>query len=114
MEHEWHQQNHYQFCRSFVTATGLERVHEWAKQAHLEDSRMCEASREKASLAQQAVYERANIQGIGLVVADQQQGAVQGNSPTTMLHPSILCCGQEDWALKRLQVVQCPAVYQCI
>ena len=64
-----------------------------AKQAHLEDSRMCEASREKASLAQQALYERANVQGIGLVVANQQQGAVQGDPPATLLHPPILCSG---------------------
>lgn len=88
--------------------TGDARVPVWAEQAHLEDSRMCEASREKASLAQQALYERANVQSICLVVADQQQGAVQGDTPTPLLHPPILGCGQEHRALKRLQVVQCP------
>ena len=82
----------------------------WAMQAHLEDSRMCEASREEASLAQQALYERANIQSICLVVADQQQGAVQGDTPTPKLHPPIRARGQEDRALKCLQVVQCPEV----
>lgn len=93
-----------------ATESGNSRVHVWAVQAHLEDSRMCEASREEASLAQQALYERANIQSICLVVADQQQGAVQGNPPTPPLHPPILARGQEHRALKRLQVVQCPEV----
>lgn len=77
---------------------------------HLKNSRVCEASRKKTSLTQQPFYQRADVQGIGLVVADQQQGAVQGDGPTPLLHLPILCCGQEDRALKRLQIVQCPAV----
>ena len=77
-------------------------------EAHLKNSRVCQASREETSLAQKALHQRADVQGIGLVVADQQQGPVQGDTPTPMLHPPILCRGQEDRALKHLQVVQCP------
>lgn len=78
--------------------------------AHLEDSRVCEASGEEVCLPQQAFHQRADVQGISLVVADQQQGAVPGDGPTPLLHPPILCCGQEHRALKRLQIVQCSAV----
>ena len=77
--------------------------------ADLEDSRVCKASGQQPCLAQKPFYQGANVQGKGLVVADQQQGAIQGDASTPLHHPPVLPCGQKHWALQGLQVLQKPA-----
>lgn len=85
------------------------------EQKHLKDSRVGEASGHDPSLAQQALYQQANVQGKCLVVADQQQGSVQGDGPTALLHPALSPSGEEHGTLQALQGAgepACPKVSQ--
>ena len=54
---------------------------------------MREASWQQPCLTQQPFYEGSNIQRVGLMVADKQQGPVQWNGATALLHLPILSCG---------------------